>query len=188
VNKPLPLIPFFVEKRDAQRSQPVRAADHLGVRADAMKVFVVDDSTIIRERLKRMLAAEPDIQTIGETGDAHQAIVAIRSQMPDVVLLDIHLLGGNGIEVLQQVKRAQPSPAVIILTDYPYPEYREQCMTAGADYFFVKSTEFDQVVPALYELNKKAHASPSSDHTSRRGPQCEPCSMVESTTLPILMT
>ena len=153
-----------------------------------MKVFVVDDSTIIRERLRRMLADELDIETIGETGDAHQAIDAIRSQMPDVVLLDIQLLGGNGIEVLEQVKLSQPSPAAIILTDYPYPEYRERCLAAGADYFLVKSTEFDQVIPALNELIKKAHGAPSSDHTSRIGPESISCSMNQFTTPPILMT
>lgn len=153
-----------------------------------MKVFVVDDSSIIRERVKRMLADELNIETVGETGDAHQAIDAIRNQMPDVVLLDLHLIGGNGIEFLEQVKQLEPSPDVIILTDYPYPEYREKCLAAGADYFFVKSTEFDQVVPALNELIKKARATPSSDHPSRIGPGSISCSMNESTTLPILMT
>lgn len=122
-----------------------------------MKVFLVDDSVVIRERLKRMLADVPEVQVIGEAGDALASTTdAILKQNPDVVLLDIHLLDGNGIDVLQRLKSAKPAPAVIILTNYPYPQYRQKCLEAGADFFFVKSTEFDQVVPALKQLIQRA--------------------------------
>lgn len=117
-----------------------------------MNVFLVEDSVIIRQRLKRMLADMPEVKVIGETGSAQEAPDAILKQKPDVVLLDIHLLNGSGIDVLQDLKKNKPAPAVIILTDYPYPEYRQKCIAAGADFFFVKSTEFEQVVPALKQL------------------------------------
>ncbi len=121
-----------------------------------MKIFLVDDSAIIRQRLKRMLADETGMEVIGEAGDAPAATRAITDQKPDVVLLDLHLWDGSGIDVLQTLKKNQPNPAVIILTDYPYPEYRQLCLEAGANFFFVKSTEFDQVVPALKQLMRKA--------------------------------
>lgn len=117
-----------------------------------MRVFLVDDSVVIRQRLKRMLADLKEIEVMGEAADAAEATEAIHVAKPDVVLLDIHLLGGSGIEVLENVKKDQPAPAVIILTNYPYPQYRKKCLDAGADYFFVKSTEFDKVVPALQQL------------------------------------
>jgi DNA-binding NarL/FixJ family response regulator len=120
-----------------------------------MKIFVVDDSVVIRERLKRLLADVPDALVIGEAADAQIALAAILEQKPDVVLLDIHILNGNGIDVLQRLKQEQVAPAVIILTDYPYPEYRQLCLAAGADYFLVKSTEFEQLVPALQQLSQK---------------------------------
>lgn len=121
-----------------------------------MKVFVVDDSVIIRQRLKRVLTDELEIQVIGEAGEAHAATIAILEQKPDVVLLDLHLLDGSGIDVLQDLKKEKPGPAVIILTDYPYPEYRQLCLEAGADFFFIKSTEIDLVVPALKQLMQQA--------------------------------
>lgn len=122
-----------------------------------MKVFLVDDSIVIRQRLKRMLADVAEVQVIGESGDSQEAITAILKQKPNAVLLDIHLLGGgSGIDVLQTLKKIIPAPAVIILTNYPYPQYRQKCLEAGADYFFVKSTEFDQVVPALRKLIQQA--------------------------------
>ncbi|HEX9077062.1 MAG TPA: response regulator transcription factor [Anaerolineae bacterium] len=120
-----------------------------------MKVFVVEDSAVIRERLKRLLAEMPEVQVVGETGDAQLALAAILEQRPDVVLLDIHILNGNGIDVLQRLKQERVAPAVIILTDYPYPEYRQVCLDAGADFFLVKSTDFEQIVPALQKLNQQ---------------------------------
>jgi DNA-binding NarL/FixJ family response regulator len=121
-----------------------------------MKVFLVEDSKVMRERLKRMLVDVPEIQVIGEAGGAQEATDGIREQKPDVVLLDIHLLDGNGIEVLQAAKKANPAPAVIVLTNYPYPQYRHKCLECGADFFFVKSTEFDKIVPALNQLLARA--------------------------------
>jgi DNA-binding NarL/FixJ family response regulator len=125
-----------------------------------MKVFLVDDSAVIRQRLRRLLADVDQVQVIGEAGDAQVLTTdAILKQKPDVVLLDIHLLDGSGIDVLQRLKKTDPALAVIILTDYPYPQYRQKCMEAGADFFFVKSTEFDQVVPALKQLIQRANDS-----------------------------
>lgn len=120
-----------------------------------MKVFIVEDSAVIRERLKRLLAEIPEVQVVGETGDAQVGLAAILEQRPDVVLLDIHILNGNGIDVLQRLKQERVAPAVIILTDYPYPEYRRVCLDAGADFFLIKSTEFEQIVPALQQLNQQ---------------------------------
>ncbi|MBI5032696.1 MAG: response regulator transcription factor [Chloroflexi bacterium] len=125
-----------------------------------MKVFLVDDSVVIRRRLKRMLADVKQLQVIGEAGDAQTATTdAILEQKPDVVLLDIHLLDGSGIDVLERLKKANPTLMVIILTDYPFPQYRDKCMEAGADFFFIKSTQFDQVVPTLKQLIQRTNES-----------------------------
>ena len=124
-----------------------------------MKVFLVDDSLVIRQRLKRLLADVQEVQVVGESGTVQEATDAILEQKPDVVLLDIHLFNGSGIAVLQRLKKEKPAPAVIILTNYPYPQYRLKCLEAGADFFFVKSTEFDQIVPALKELGQRARNS-----------------------------
>lgn len=125
----------------------------LGPKSDVMKVFVVDDSVVIRERLKRLLAELQKVHVIGEAGDAQLALAAILETRPDVVLLDIHILNGNGIDLLSRLKREPVAPAVIILTDYP--EYRQLCLDAGADYFFHKSAEFEQLVPALQQLSRQ---------------------------------
>jgi DNA-binding NarL/FixJ family response regulator len=142
-----------------QADQQVAHFSKLGLKGKSMNVFLVEDSMVIRHRLKRLLAEVAEVQVIGETGDAQEGLVAILKQKPDVVLLDIHLLNGNGIDLLQNLKKNKPTPAVIVLTNYPYQQYRQKCLDAGADFFFVKSTEFDQVVPALKQLLQRARNS-----------------------------
>lgn len=123
---------------------------------ETMNVFLVDDSAVIRQRLRRLLSEMEQVTVSGESGDAEEATRAILEQKPDVVLLDIHLNdGGSGIDVLQTVKQATPAPAVIIITNYPYTQYRQKCLEAGADFFSVKSTEFDRIVPTLEQLIQK---------------------------------
>jgi len=79
-----------------------------------------------------------------------EAISAIHRLQPDVVILDVRMPGGSGIDVLQTIKQDRTGPMVIILTNYPYPGYRQKCLEAGADFFLDKSTEFDQI-PTLLE-------------------------------------
>ncbi len=124
-----------------------------------MKLFLVEDSVLIRNRMRRMLQDVEDVEIAGETGDAREAIGKIPQVQPDVVLLDIHLLGGSGIDVLQTLKKGVQNPVIIVLTNYAYPQYRQKCLEAGADYFFVKSTEFDRVIPTLGEIRKRVTAS-----------------------------
>jgi DNA-binding NarL/FixJ family response regulator len=116
-----------------------------------MKVFIADDSVQIRKRLIEMLSEVPEVEITGEAGDAPEAIREIRRLDPDMVILDIRMPGGNGIDVLREIKE-KSHPAIIMLTNYPYPQYRKKCMDLGADYFFDKATEFEKVTEVLKEL------------------------------------
>lgn len=118
-----------------------------------MKVFIVDDSAIVRERLVNMLSELRNIEVIGHAEDAGEATDSIRKLKPDTVLLDIHLHQGNGIDVLEDIKKDVPAPVVIMLTNYPYPQYRKRCVKAKADFFLDKSTEFEKVIEIVRGLN-----------------------------------
>ena len=117
-----------------------------------MRVFIVDDSAIVRIRLKAMLSELPGIETVGEAANAHDAIKDIRKLKPDVAIVDIRMPGGNGIDTLKNIKKMKQAPVVIMLTNYPYPQYRKKCMDLGADYFFDKSSEFEKVTEVLTKL------------------------------------
>ena len=117
-----------------------------------MKVFIADDSAVLRERLATMLADLLGIEIVGQAGEGFEATELIQKLKPDVVILDIRMPGGNGINVLKNIKKDEPAPTVIMLTAYPYPQYRKKCLEARADYFFDKSTEFNEVTKVLKQL------------------------------------
>lgn len=123
-----------------------------------IKVFIADDSLIVREHLVTLLDELAGVEIVGQAGNVAEAISGIRSLQPDVVILDIRLPDGSGIDVLQNIKQDQPAPVVIILTNYPYPGYRQRCLSAGADFFLDKSTEFDQL-PQLFAQLKQEERS-----------------------------
>ncbi len=112
---------------------------------DTVRVFVVDDSIEIRDRLVDMLGALPEVDIVGVASDVTSAVDGFLHLRPDVTILDIRLPGGSGLEVLERIKRADADAVVIILTNYPFQQYRERCLELGAEYFFDKSTQFDQV-------------------------------------------
>ncbi len=117
-----------------------------------MQVFLVDDSAIVRERLASMLSEIKYVEIAGEAENAHDALQDIEKLKPDAVILDIRMPDGNGIDVLEKIKKSRPAIQVIMFTNYPYPQYRKKCMNYGADYFFDKSTEFERVAEALKRL------------------------------------
>jgi DNA-binding NarL/FixJ family response regulator len=122
------------------------------MRSSGMKVFIADDSEVFRERLAEMLSDLPEIEIVGQAEDGTQATNLIEKLNPDVVILDIRMPRGNGMDVLQNIKKNNPALIVIMLTNYPYSQYRKKCMKAGADYFFDKATEFEKVTEVLKNL------------------------------------
>lgn len=117
--------------------------------AGSMRVLIADDSGPVRERIKMLLSEVESIEIVGEAVDAQQAVDFITKQLPDVVILDIRMPGRNGIDVLKEIDKKDGLPVVIMLTNFPYPQYRRKCMEAGADFFFDKSREFEKVVEVL---------------------------------------
>ena len=117
-----------------------------------MRVFIVDDSDLIRRRLGAVLSEMKGIELVGEARDSLEATKLALNLKPDAVILDIRMPAGSGINVLENIKRATPAPQVIMLTNYPYPQYRKKAEDTGAEFFFDKATEFDKVAEAVEEL------------------------------------
>jgi two-component system response regulator DevR len=117
-----------------------------------MKVFIADDSPVLRERLNFMLSEIPGIKVTGQAGTVPEAIESIQALHPDVAILDICMPGGSGIDVLENIKKSSVPPVVMMLSSYSDPQYREKCMALGAEYFFDKSTEFKKVREVCEQL------------------------------------
>jgi DNA-binding NarL/FixJ family response regulator len=92
------------------------------------------------------------VELVGETNHIPELLEQIQRLKPDVVVLDIRMPGGNGIQSLEAIKKEPGSPIVIMLAMLPYPQYRKKCLEAGAEFFFDKATEFDLVMQALKQL------------------------------------
>jgi len=117
-----------------------------------LKVFIADESSLVRECLAALVSDIKGIELVGQAGDAYEALRAIRQLKPDVVILDMRMPGGNGIQMLEAIKKSAAAPVVIVLAAFPYPQYRQKCLEVGADYFFDKAIEFAQVVQVLKKM------------------------------------
>ncbi len=119
---------------------------------DMLKILIIDDSAIIRERLSDMLTEIDDIEIMEEATSALNGLDLVRSRNPDLVILDIRMSNSCGIDTLEEIKKTCPAPLVAVLTNYPYPAYRKRCMGLGADYFFDKSSEFYKLTDVVKDL------------------------------------
>ena len=115
-----------------------------------MKVFLVEDSAMLRQRLLAILALIPGAVSCGHAAGATEAIAAIQDAKPDVVVLDIQLENGNGFDVLRAVGG---STNVYVLTNFANDAYRRKAEGLGARGFFDKSTEFERLRQALTQLS-----------------------------------
>jgi DNA-binding NarL/FixJ family response regulator len=116
---------------------------------ERITVFIVEDHAAIRERLVWMLHGAQRFTVVGEAESPKAAIEGILSALPDSVVLDIQLSGGNGLQVLREVRAVQPGIKFFVLTNHPNAQYRRAFLTAGALCVLDKSTEFAQLPDAI---------------------------------------
>lgn len=130
-----------------------------------MRVLIADDSEVLVQRLVEALAGMRGIEIVGEAGTVEEATRAACNLKPDVMILDLAMPGGSGIDVLENLKRDRVTPIVIVFTNYSYVQYREKCRQLGARFFFDKSAEFDkvgEVLAALGSVGVSRHSLPGN--------------------------
>jgi two-component system, OmpR family, response regulator len=117
-----------------------------------MKVFLVEDSAAIRERLVEMINEIENVEVVGEADTYDSAVRGILDTRPDVVVLDISLASGSGIEVLAQVRETLPGLRGIMLTNYDTPQHARASAAAGAEHFLDKSADFERITEILQQM------------------------------------
>lgn len=118
----------------------------------SIRVLIVDDHAVVRAGLRLLLDAQDDIETVGEAGDAREAIFEARSAKPDVVLMDVVLGGKSGIEVTPELLHEQPETRVLVLSMQDDPRYVREAFAAGAHGYVLKEAADTELVTAVREV------------------------------------
>ena len=118
----------------------------------AIRLMLVDDHPLVRDGLRARLNAVPDLAVVAEAADAEQALIEARRALPDVVLMDIGLRGTNGIVATRQLRAAQPSVRVVMLTMFDSPQTRREAFAAGASAYLLKDCPAAEIVQAIHDL------------------------------------
>jgi two-component system, NarL family, response regulator DevR len=115
-------------------------------------VLLVDQATPVRERMRAILEETITGCVVSEAGSFREAKELLSRTYQDLVMLDLDLPDGDGLKVLTYAKQRRQECIVAVLTNYVDVEIRQCCLTLGADYFFEKSTEFEQAVETISSL------------------------------------
>jgi two-component system response regulator NreC len=117
-----------------------------------IRVLIVDDHAVVRTGIRLLLAAEDDLEPVGEAGSKREAIFEARSTKPDVVLLDVMMPDGSGLEVIPQLLHEHPETKVLVLSMQDDPRYVREAFAAGASGYVLKEAADVEVVSAVREI------------------------------------
>lgn len=121
---------------------------------DTVKIFLVEDSAAVRERLIEMIGELDDVAVVGEAETYDDAVAGIVRTRPDVAIFDIKLAQGNGIDAMIEAKRHLPQLRGIVMSNYVTPQHIKASADAGAEYFLDKSADFEKIVGILLAMKE----------------------------------
>jgi two-component system OmpR family response regulator len=139
---------------DTQVVEPSSRSETGADTTTPLRVFLVEDSAVIRERLTETISSLEHVEVIGHAETEADAIAALQGAICDAVVLDLQLREGHGFNVLKALRSASAPRRIIVLvlSNYATPQYRGRSMEIGADYFFDKSRDYDRLCEVLEEL------------------------------------
>jgi len=117
-----------------------------------IRVLIADDHLVVREGLKRILSATPDIRVVEEASDGMEALKKARGTDFHVVVLDISMPGKGGLDVLKDLKKEKPKTGVLILSIHPEERFALRVLKAGASGYLTKESAAEELVQAIREV------------------------------------
>ncbi len=114
-----------------------------------ISVLIADDQELVREGLRMMLEAEPDISVVGEANDGNEALAGVRRHDPDVLVMDIRMPTLDGIEATRRLTVSNSRARILILTTFDLDEYVYRAMKAGASGFLLKDATREQLAAGV---------------------------------------
>jgi DNA-binding NarL/FixJ family response regulator len=129
---------------------------------DPIRVLIVDDHQMFRRGVAMVLEQQPDLELVGVAGDGAEAVKLATEMMPDVVLMDVQMPRGSGIEATQQIKELVPSTNILMLTISEEEADLYDSLKAGATGYLLKDVAIEEVVDAIRSVHAgQARISPS---------------------------
>jgi DNA-binding NarL/FixJ family response regulator len=120
-----------------------------------LKVMLVDDSAVLRYRLGELLGELSDVQVVAATGDSSLAPALAQAHHADVMIVDLHMPGRDGIATMRDVRAVAPALTAVMLTSFASPSFRRAAMEAGADFFFDKAEDLERLLDTLRLLARR---------------------------------
>lgn len=123
------------------------------------KLLIIDDRETVRQALEDRLSHAPEIELVGAAGTGDDGVQAVLDLKPDVVLLEIKMADGMGLDTLQRVLQVAPTAHVIVLTSYMDEAERLACFQAGASSYVLKDINSQRLIRAIESVrSNRAHA------------------------------
>jgi DNA-binding NarL/FixJ family response regulator len=119
-----------------------------------IEVLLVDDHTVVRQGLRALLAAEEDMEVVGEAENGRQAVTLATKTTPDVIVMDVAMPLLNGLEATRQILKGLPDTKVLVLTSYGDDDCVTQMMRAGAAGYLIKQTAANDLIKAIREVQR----------------------------------
>jgi DNA-binding NarL/FixJ family response regulator len=116
---------------------------------EKIKVMLVEDHVLVREGTREMLDREEDLQVVAEAGDGEQAVQLAAEHRPDIIIMDIAMPKLNGIEATRQIKAANPTASILVLTAYDDDQYVFAFLEAGAAGYLLKDVSTGDLIQAI---------------------------------------
>ena len=121
---------------------------------DKLRILVVDDHTVVREGIRLLLEAQPDIEVVGEAREGQEALELVERLRPDLVLMDISMPGMNGLEATHQIRSTYPDVKILILTMQEGDEYFFRVLSAGASGYVLKGASSSELLMAIRAVSE----------------------------------
>lgn len=119
-----------------------------------LRILLVDDHEVVRLGVRALIDRQPGMEVVGEAGTVREAVTQTRHLQPDVVVLDIRLPGGSGLDACRQIKDYRPETRIIILTSFPDDEVIFDAIACGADGYVLKEIGSDELIRALERIGR----------------------------------
>lgn len=120
-----------------------------------MTILIIDDSEVFRSRIVEIISNNNNSANILEANNIIEAKEIMLDVLPDILITDIRMPGGTGLDLIKHIRKENPVTLIIVMTNYPESQYKVEAFKTGANYFFDKSSEMEDLIETINQFNQK---------------------------------